>query len=139
MNVLFDTNVVLDHLLARSPHDVYARALFAAVEEERIHGFLCATTITTIHYLAAKTVGTQPAVEAIRSLLTLYEVTPVNRTVIEAALRAEFKDFEDAVLHESARLRQVETIVTRNTKDFTQATLRILTPKELTAMLQTHG
>ena len=139
MNVLFDTNVVLDHLLARSPHDVYAQALFAAVEEERIQGFLCATTITTIHYLAAKTAGTQSTVETITSLLTLFEITTVNRTVIESALHAGFKDFEDAVLHESARLRQIDTIVTRNTQDFSEATLRILTPGELVAMLQTHG
>ena len=136
MKVLFDTNVIMDLLLARTPHDIYAKDLFGHVEKEQIQGFLCATTVTTIHYLATKKMGTQPAVESIRSLLTFFDVATVNRAVIEAALATNFKDFEDAVLHESARLRQVDAIVTRNTKDFTQASLRIFTPIELVTILQ---
>jgi len=136
MKVLFDTNVVLDLLLARAPHDIHAKTLFGHVEKERIQGFLCATTVTTIHYLASKTVGKPSATEAIRSLLSLFDVATVNRAAIDAALTTDFKDFEDAVLHESARLRQVDAIVTRNTKDFTKATLRIYTPEELATLLQ---
>lgn len=54
MKVLFDTNVVLDVLLEREPHMLPAAQLFALVDNRRIHGFICATTATTIYYIAAK-------------------------------------------------------------------------------------
>ena len=54
MRVLFDTNVVLDVLLARAPHARAATALFHHVAAKDIDGLLGATTVTTIHYLATK-------------------------------------------------------------------------------------
>ena len=42
--------------------------------------------------------------ECISLLLSLFEIAPVNKTALERALNLPFKDFEDAVLHESARL-----------------------------------
>ena len=35
--------------------------------------------------------------------MALFEVASVNRLVIENALQSKFADFEDSVLHESAR------------------------------------
>lgn len=135
MRVLFDTNVVLDLLLARAPHDADARILFSHVENETIQGILCATTLTTIHYLATKSLDQAIATGAVRSLLRLFEVASVNQAVIEGALQSGFQDFEDGVLHESARLAQAQAIVTRNVQDFGPATLPIYTPTELTALL----
>ncbi len=51
MRVIFDTNIVLDLLLDRAPFADTATYLFSKVERAEITGFLCATTITTIHYL----------------------------------------------------------------------------------------
>ena len=61
MRVLFDTNVVLDLLLARQPHVETAAALVARVERGELTGCLCATTVTTIFYLASKAVGAEAA------------------------------------------------------------------------------
>lgn len=66
MKILFDTNVVLDVLLNRVPHSGVAIELFSAVERKNIQGFLCATTITTVDYLATKAIGRAEAKEAIR-------------------------------------------------------------------------
>ena len=54
MNVLFDTNVVLDVLLDRKPFSDSATILFSWAEEGKITGILGATTVTTIFYLATK-------------------------------------------------------------------------------------
>ena len=54
MRVLFDTNVVLDVLLARAPHAAAATTLFDYVARKDLDGLLGATTLTTIFYLAAK-------------------------------------------------------------------------------------
>lgn len=63
MRVLFDTNVVLDVLLDREPHAGVAARLFALVDRERLDGVVCATTVTTIHYLAAKAIAVLPPAE----------------------------------------------------------------------------
>ncbi|MBT4923927.1 MAG: PIN domain nuclease, partial [Candidatus Thioglobus sp.] len=49
MRVLFDTNVILDLLLDRSEFVDDASVLISKVDTNEIDGFLCATTITTIH------------------------------------------------------------------------------------------
>lgn len=136
MKVLFDTNVILDLLLDREPFANAAAELVGRVETGKFVGLLCATTVTTLFYLAAKTVGRVQAIEQIRMLLSLFEVAQVNRTVLENALGLGFSDFEDAVLHEAARLSGADVIVTRNVKDFGGAMISVLMPGELLAGLR---
>ncbi len=134
MRVLFDTNVVLDVLLAREPYARAAVSLVKRVERSRLEGLLCATTLTTIHYLAGRVLGAAGAREAVADLLALFEIAPVARPVLEDALRSSFKDFEDAVLNESARRAGADAIVTRNAAAFRTSTLLIYTPSELAAL-----
>ena len=133
MRVLVDTNVVLDLLLARSPFADTAAGVFALVENSRVEGFLCATTITTVDYILGQTLPPQKARDALQRLLDLFGVAPVNRPVLEQALRSGIADFEDAVLERSARLVGADAIVTRNGKDFRKAEVTILDPAELLA------
>jgi predicted nucleic acid-binding protein len=102
MKVLFDTNVILDVLLDRSPFADDASCLLSQVERSEIVGFICAATVTIIHYLAAKVLGSKAASIHIQSLLSLFIIAPVNRLVLENAEKSKFKDFEDAVMHEAS-------------------------------------
>jgi len=131
LRVLFDTNVVLDLLLDREPFSADAARCISMVESGEIEGWLCASTVTTLHYLIRKSAGSRNAVDSISLLLSLFEIAPVNKTVLENALRLSFKDFEDAVLHEAARYSNVEVIVTRNTVDFKNSSLPIQSPGKL--------
>ena len=93
MRILFDTNVILDVLLDREPFSSTAAKLFSKVETGEITGYVCATTITTLHYLSSKAIGADLAIEEINKLMMLFEVAPINRSVLDAALSAGFKDF----------------------------------------------
>lgn len=135
MKVLFDTNVVLDVLLAREPHAEVAVQLFSLVDNGKLEGSLCATTVTTIHYLATKVVGRKQAHKYVRELMALFEVAPVDRNVLERAMDRDFDDYEDAVLHEAATVSGAAAIVTRNGKDFVRATLPVFEPIELVAAI----
>jgi predicted nucleic acid-binding protein len=139
VNVLFDTNVVLDALLDREPWFEAAVALFDRVESGNLVGHLGATTVTTIHYIAHRNVGTSAADAMMRDLLLLFEVAPVNRAVLEGALVLRFDDFEDAVLHEAGRLVGAQAIVTRDPSGFSSSTLRIYDPEALVAALDAAG
>jgi len=136
MKVLFDTNIILDVFLERQPFSEHAAYLLSKVERSEIDGLLCATTITTIYYLLSKNLEKKKAAKSIDSLMALFEIAPVNRLVIENALNSKFTDFEDSVLHESARHAGAEYIVTRNIRDFKNAKIPVYTPIELLSILQ---
>ena len=131
MRILFDTDVILDVLLARAPHAISSSQLLNLVDKGKIEGLVCATTVTTVCYLASKSVGRRRASKAIRELLGIFDVAMVDKLVLDSALRSAINDFEDAVVHESARSANATGIVTRNTKDFRRATLTIFSPQEL--------
>ena len=135
MRVLFDTNVVLDVMLNREPFVAASAEILSRVEAGDLTGCVCATTVTTIHYLATRVVGTERALREIRKLLGLFEVAAVTRTVLETALDLGFPDYEDAVLHEAARQVSAEGIVTRNPRHFKNAALPVYTPEELSSAL----
>jgi predicted nucleic acid-binding protein len=135
VKVLFDTNVILDVLLEREPHVDAASKLFALVDNGRIDGTICATTATTIYYIAAKGFGARRARDQIHGLLDLFEVAPVDRDVLDKALDIDFPDYEDAVVHEAARGAGATVIVTRDRDDFTNSAIPALDPVELLAVV----
>lgn len=137
MKVVFDTNVVLDLLMDRTPYADAAAVLFAAVEQGEIAGCLCGTTITTIHYLAAKGLGRDRARTEVGKLLDLFEIAPITRPVLQEALDNNFDDFEDAVIYQAARHVGAQAIVTRNSRDFCCSDLSVCSPDELVKTLQT--
>ena len=139
MRVLFDTNVVLDVLLDRAPFAEVGANLFSRVERGELTGFVGATTVTTVHYLSSKVVGTVRAHDVVEKLLILFGVAAVNRTVLVDALVLGFGDYEDAVLHEAARHAGAEGVVTRDRRGFRKAKLAVYTPEELRRMLDAIG
>ncbi len=124
MKILLDTNVVLDLLLEREPHLSAVERIFTLIEEEAHQGFLCATTITTLDYLLTRNLSRKESRQTLSRLLRLFEVAPVNGTVIDRALSSPMTDFEDAVIDQSAVLCGAKAIITRNGKDF----LKSITP-----------
>ncbi len=136
MKVLFDTNVILDVLLDRDEFSEPAIKLMAKVEEADIDGLICGTTVTTIYYLVAKALGHEAARRHISSLISLFEIAPVNRMVLEDALTDKFNDFEDAVLHEAAIHSGAEYIITRNIADFKNSKIPVFEPTEFLKIIE---
>jgi len=135
LKVLVDTNVVLDVLLDRHPFAKAAARVFALVEESRIEGFLCATTVTTVDYLLGQALSPREARAALQRLLDLFEIAPVNHPVLEQALGSDVSDFEDAVIEQSARVVSADAIATRNLKDFKKSSVTAMDPPELLSVV----
>jgi predicted nucleic acid-binding protein len=129
--VIVDTSVVLDVLLARKPFVGPAAEVFGLAERSEIEAYLCATTMTTLDYLLSQSLPRIGVRDTLDSLLALFEIAPVNRPVIEEALKSKVTDFEDAVLEQSGRLVGAEAIVSRDVKGFRHSTLTAFDPVEL--------
>ena len=137
MKILFDTNIVLDLLLDRHPFSQNAQTLFSKVEKAEITGMLCATTVTTIHYLVQKFYSKKNSHDIITSLLKLFEIAPVTRLVLSEALDSDDRDYEDSVLYKAAFHYGADVIVTRDRKGFDKSEIPVMNPKELLALLET--
>lgn len=135
MKLLLDTNVVLNVMLDRKPHVAASARVVAAAELGRFDASLCATTITTIHYLATKALGAKQAAREITRLLEIFRIAPVTEVVLKAALQTKTTDYEDAVLFEAARAAGMDGIVTRNADDFPKTNLPIYFPVDVVALL----
>ncbi|WP_228055970.1 PIN domain-containing protein [Microcoleus sp. LEGE 07076] len=106
MKVLFDTNVLLDAMLAREPFVADAAFLLNAVESGRVEGFMSATTVTDVHYLVGRqTKSSEAAIAAVTRLLALMEICAVDREILEQAIGLGLPDFEDAVQIACDRVR----------------------------------
>lgn len=134
MRTLFDTDVLLDLLQDRAPHSALAAALVARVERGEIIGYLAANTVCLLADLADSVHDN--ARLPIRQLLGLFEIAPVNRSVLDDALADGFAHFNDAVIYEAARHVEAQSIVTRNPKNFERAEMPIYLPQELETVLR---
>ena len=133
--ILFDTNVVLDVLLDRQPFAEASASAWAAVETGISEGMLAAHTVTTIHYLVRKEMGSIKARRIISAILRVFGVAAVDGAVVQEALQLPFTDFEDAVTAAAARMAGCECIVTRDPKGFRGSPVRPLTPEAVTPLL----
>ncbi len=125
MKVLIDTNIVLDLLLEREPFIESALSLFEQIEQGKLVGYIAATTITNIFYIIRKAESNEAAIAAVQRLLVGLQFCPVDRVVVTTALETGLKDFEDGIQLACATLNQLEAIVTRDLKDFSNASLPI--------------
>ena len=130
MNILFDTNVLLDVFLERPPFFETSSQVMGLAEQGKIDGWICGTTVTAIFYLLAKALSRAKAEKNIRKLLKIFHVSNINRVVLEDALTNDFKNYEDGVLYQSAVHAKLEAIVTRNQKDFKESDLPVYSPSE---------
>lgn len=132
---MFDTNVVLDVLLAREPHRAAAARLMDAVVRGRLGGLVCATMLATALYVVRRQVGAAKAHYAVAELLATFEVAPVDGHILALASASTFGDFEDAVLHEAAVAAGADCIVTRDLADVGGARIPVHAPERLVAIL----
>jgi predicted nucleic acid-binding protein len=135
MNVLLDTNVILDLMLERDPWRAEAEAIAEAGDDGRLQFHACASAITDIFYISRKLVGADKARRVVRNCLDVLQVVSVTRDLLDAAERRDGVDFEDNLQISCAVEAKLDAIVTRNTKDFVAAPIPVLTPAELLALL----
>lgn len=134
--LLFDVNVVLDVLLDRRPFADASSEAWAAVERGDADGVISAHAVTTLHYLNAKAVGVRMAADTTEALLSVFEVAPIDEHVLRSAVALEWTDFEDAVTAAGARRAKCDAVITRNPRDFKGSPVRVLTPAEAVAWIE---
>lgn len=137
IRALLDTDVILDLVLAREPFVDDAAALWLAHEEHRFAAYVASITPINVFYIVRKMKGTDVAREAVDILVTTLHVCTIDQQVLRSASAMPMTDYEDAVQVASAMALQLDSIVTRNTKDYANAAIPVFSPANFLKQLPT--
>lgn len=135
MRVLLDTNIVLDFVLKRQPFFVEADEIFIKLQNNEFAAFVSPITPINVFYTTRKQTNKSAAFAASEELLKLVQIAECDNSVFQNALTLGFNDYEDAVQHECAIAENLDAIVTRNVKDYKNASITIYSPSKFLQVL----
>ncbi len=127
--ILIDTDVILDFFFDREPFAENGAKIFSLCESKEIKGFITPVIISNVYYLLRQTAKHEKVIEKLKMLVSITEILVIDKDAIIQALNSDFKDFEDALQNYAAELdKEIDLILTRNTKDFKNSLLAVMTP-----------
>jgi len=125
-----DTNILLDFLPDRKPYSDQAAIIFEHQQQRNLILYVSVISFNNLYYIISKIDGRKTAIKLLKELTDLVTVIPLDQSIIQKSLDSNFSDFEDAIQYYSAlKTKNVQGIITRNTKDFKKSELPILTPE----------
>lgn len=137
--ILIDTDVILDFFFDREPFSENAAKILSLCESKEITVFITPVIVSNVYYLLRQTAKHEKVIEKLKMLISITEIVEINRNSILQALNSEFKDFEDALQNYAAELnKEIDIIITRNTKDYKNSTLGVMTPDNYLKMRITN-
>ena len=128
--VFLDTDVVMDFLTKREPFALESMKLMEYGNRKQLELNISSLCLSNLYYFISRTENKTRAREKVKGMLKLVETLSVNKSTVEKAAYSEFKDFEDAIQNFCAAEHGIQSIITRNVKDYAKSSLSIQTPKE---------
>ena len=139
-HIFLDTNIIIDFLSDRKPFSMSAAKLFNFSLAGKIKLYISAVFYNNIYNILRQSQSASQTVKHLQALSEMTEITNVTKDIIKKALKSAFKDFEDAIQYYSALSNnKIDVIVTRNTKDFKESDLAIMTPEEAVKLIENNG
>lgn len=131
MKALIDTCIIVDVLQKREPFYQSALDIVMAVSNRRCLGILTAKSITDIYYILRRSIHNEKKVrEYLRILFTLFIVEDTFSADCQLAIGSPMKDYEDAIMVQTALRVEADCVVTRNLKDYVLAEIPVFSPNQ---------
>ena len=131
MNILIDTNIILDVLCNRADFIEDSLKVFRLCEAEQITGYISALSIPNIVYIMRKELDNSRIKEILTTLTAIFTVVELRESDLIRTAELEFSDYEDALQAVCASRAKVNYLVTRNIKDFRNSPVPAIKPSEL--------
>ena len=140
MRVLLDTNVIVDVLQRRDPWFADGRQIFYAIANKQIIGCITAKEAADIHFFSRRQFFGEENVDArarqvMTKLYAIFELIDTLGIDCQNAIAIDNKDYEDAIMIESAARAGVDCIVTRNPDHFKPSPVPVFSPAEFVEKL----
>ena len=128
--VFVDSDIVLDVLCKRDPYYEYAAKVFSLADMKKLTVYTSSLVVANVYYILRKAIGIEKSKEALRKLRLLVHIISIQEREVDIALNSSFADFEDALQYYTAIKHGMETLLTRNIKDYKEKDLIIQTPEQ---------
>lgn len=137
MRIYLDTCVIIDYLSSRVPFSEDAEKILTLVANNKIYAYISASSITDIHYILKKHFQDEQITRKYMiKVLSLIEILDTLSYNIKTVFDSPINDFEDALIEEISYQNKLSYIVTRNTKDFKNSMVKVVTPKKLLTIIK---
>jgi len=131
MKLFLDTNIVIDLLAKREPFYKHAAQIFSLADKMKIQLYVSALTFANTNYIILKERKPEEAKAILRKLKLIVNIISLDDKIIGLSLNdSDFRDYEDAIQYYSAIENGIETIITRNLKDFQKSKIPVLTAEQ---------
>jgi len=132
MNVLIDSDVLIDFLTGREPFTWNAKELMGKVRENIINAYLAPHSITNIFFILRKHYSDAERRRCLIKLCDSVHVAGVDaRIVLNALENTNIDDMEDGLQAECAKAVNADYIITRNIKDYVKSEIPAILPEDL--------
>lgn len=135
MNVLIDTDILIDVASNREPFFGHSSIVLDKAQTKAFRGFCAWHTFSNFHYLFSSTVDKKSSLAFIEELLLFVKVAPTLTRDAKYALNLQFSDFEDALQVAAAKACNADFIITRNLRHYSKSPIPAKSPKAFLKLL----
>ncbi len=128
--VFLDTDVLLDLFLEREPYHTAALQLLSSLKRTKTVCYTSPVVLANVNYILAKAKGREYSIGKLRSLRTILSVLPIDESMVDAAVAAPQRDFEDTLQLQCALANGVDTIITRNVRHYPRTRIQVVDPMQ---------
>jgi predicted nucleic acid-binding protein len=137
VRAFYDTNVLLDVLLAREPFYGDSAGAWTLAETGQVEGYASALSFVNVFYLVAGLRDGEEARRAVGTMAGIFTPATCDAAVIRHAVDARLPDFEDAVQYFSAVHAGADCILSRDWGGYPRRpAVPVVSPAEFLAGLQ---
>ena len=126
--IFVDTNILLDVLLEREGFYCDALKIWANAEEGNVEACIAAISLNNVHYVLRKLKSETTAMIAVKILLQIFKVVPVDAEILRRAVDFHDRDFEDDIQLQCALKAKCSQLFTRNPNHYDHSAIVVVPP-----------
>ena len=136
--VFLDINILIDIPDMERENHFYSREIFSLADAGLITVSCSILSFNIFFYIARKKLGNKAAIDYMVSFLEIIKVVPADiNLAMQAIIEPVSNDFEDSLQYYSAlQIKNLDYIVTANTKDFKKSKVSVATPLQFLKIYQ---
>ena len=130
MEVLIDTNIILDWFLKREPFYETAKTLLNKCWFSSVKSYLTVHSICDLFYVVNQKFSVDEKKKLLQLLLNRNEILSESKDEIQKFINnTNWTDLEDGLQMQRAKDCKLNYIITRDTNDFASSTVPAITPE----------
>lgn len=135
MNILLDTNVILDYLTKINVNYINMEKIVNSCVNKQNQGFITSHSITDFYYITRKYMPDNDRKEWTKFIVNTFTILTEDKETFLKCLNAEYlDDLEDQLQMECSAAADLDYIITRNLKDFQNSKVPAVSSEEFLEM-----